>query len=60
MANRVAIVTKTEVTRSIAAAMAAGLKIGRVEVDHREGKVVIFPEGEEPRASSNPCDRLLR
>ncbi len=45
MANRPAIVTKVEVVRSIAAAISAGLKIGRVEVDHRSGRVVIVPEG---------------
>jgi hypothetical protein len=60
MANRPAIVTKTEVARSIAAAIAAGLKIGRIEVDHRAGKVVIFAQGQDDAVSRNPCDRLLR
>lgn len=58
MANRPAVVTKIEVTRSISAAIAAGLKIGRIEVDHRQDKVVIFPEGEEEVVARNPCDRL--
>lgn len=60
MANRPAIVTKVEVARSIAAAIAAGLKIGRVEVDHRAGLVVIVPEGSPDDSGSNPCDRLLK
>lgn len=60
MANRLAMVTKTEVARSIAAAMAAGLKIKRVEVDHRNGRVVIEPEGVSADTDENPCDRLLR
>jgi hypothetical protein len=60
MANRPAIVTKMEVARSIAAAMSAGLKIGRVEVDHRQGLVVIVPEGRTDDSSGNPCDRLLK
>lgn len=60
MANRPAIVTKVEVARSIAAAIAAGLKIGRVEVDHRTGLVVIVPEGSSDNSGSNPCDRLLK
>lgn len=60
MANRPAVVTKTEVARSIAAAMSAGLKIGRIEVNHREGKVVIYPAGMDEGALVNPCDRLLR
>lgn len=60
MANRPAIVTKVEVTRSNAAAIAAGLKIGRVEVDYRSGRVVIVPEGSLDDRGSNPCDRLLK
>lgn len=60
MANRPAVITKTEVTRSISAAIAAGLKIGRIEVDHRQGKVVIFSEGEDSLGGGNPCDRLLK
>ncbi len=60
MANRPAIVTKGEVARSIAAAISAGLKIGRVEVDHRTGRVVIVPEGSLNDSGSNPCDRLLK
>ena len=61
MANRPAIVTKVEVARSIAAAIAAGLKIGRVEVDHRAGLVVIVPDGSsEDSSGGNPCDRLLK
>lgn len=60
MTNRPAIVTKVEVTRSVSAVIAAGLKIGRIEVDHRLGKVVIFPEGDEDAVARNPCDRLLK
>lgn len=60
MANRAAIVTKVEVARSIAAALAAGLKIGRIEVDHRAGLVVIIPEDCASESSVNPCDRLLK
>lgn len=60
MANRIAIVTKTEVERSISAVMATGLRIGRIEVDHRTGKVVIFPEGANGAGGANPCDRLLK
>lgn len=60
MANRPVIVTKVEVARSIAAAISAGLKVGRVEVDHRAGLVVIVPEGCPDSSGGNPCDRLLR
>lgn len=59
MANCPAVVTKVEVARSIAAAISAGLKIGRVEVDHRTGRVVIVPEGRADESGGNPCDRLL-
>ena len=47
-------------SRSISAAISAGLKIGRIEIDHREGKVVIIPEGMDDSAQINPCDRLLK
>lgn len=60
MANRSAIVTKVEVARSISAAIAAGLKIGRVEVDHRTGRVVIVLDGGTDDSRDNPCDRLLK
>ena len=60
MANRPAVVTKIEVARSIAAVISAGLTIVRIEVDHREGKVVIFPEGVDGSTLVNPCDRLLK
>lgn len=60
MANRPTVVTKVEVVRSIAAAISAGLKIGRVEVDHRTGRVVIVPEGDPDESGANPCDRLLK
>lgn len=60
MAGRPALVSKSELTRSISAALSAGLKIGRVEVDHRAGKVVIIPEGSVDDIGANPCDRLLR
>lgn len=60
MANRPALVTKVEVARSIAAALSAGLKIGRIEVDHRAGRVVIVPEGSTEDSGRNPCDRLLK
>ncbi len=62
MANRSAIVTKTEVTRSIAAVLSAGLRIVRIEVDHRTGRVIIFSddEGAGGAGKANPCDRLLK
>lgn len=56
MANRPAQVTETEVKRSIKAAREAGLRIGRVDVDHRRGVVSIIPEGATSDASAHPWD----
>lgn len=59
MAARPALVSQQEVKRTVSAALAAGIRIGRIEVDHRTGKVTIFPEGIDDTKLSNPCDRLL-
>lgn len=45
MAARPALVSQTEIKRTLQAALSAGLRIGRVEVDHTTGRVVVFPEG---------------
>lgn len=60
MANRHALVTQIEVKRTVSGALAAGLRIGRIEVDHKTGKVTIYPEGLEVSSGANPCDRLLK
>lgn len=60
MGNRFAQVTKVEIERSLKGAQAAGLRIARVEVDHRRGVVSLIPEGAADDASANPCDRLLK
>jgi len=52
-------VTKEEIARSIAGAQKAGVKVGRVEIDHASGRVVIVADGSDDK-SRNPCDRLLR
>lgn len=60
MANRPALVSQTEVKRTVTAALAAGLRIARVEVDHRAGKVIIIPHGaDETMTGPNP-DELLK
>ena len=60
MAGRPAIVSQTEIKRTLSAAIGAGLRVGKVEIDHRAGKVTIYPEGAVLEATTNPCDRLLR
>lgn len=59
MAARPAMVSQQEVKRSVAGAVAAGVRIGRIEVDHRAGKVTIIPDGMDDTNTPNPCDRLL-
>lgn len=61
MANRPARVTEVEVKRTVKGAMAAGIPVGRIEVDHASGKVTIFPLGAEPDAGIGPNpDELLK
>jgi hypothetical protein len=61
MANRPALVSETEIKRSVKGALAGGMQIGRIEVDHRAGKVVIIPVGAPGGDDgANPCDRLLK
>lgn len=62
MPARRALVTQEEVKRVVKGVLAGGLRIGRVEVDPRTGRIVMFPEGATlDDATPNPCDdRLLR
>jgi transposase-like protein len=60
MANRPASVKQIDVTRAVKGAVAAGLLVGRVEVDQRTGKIIIWPAGAVTDETGNPCDRLLR
>ncbi len=45
-----------EIARTIRAALSVGLRIGRVEVDHATGRVVVFPEGATDGAAPNDWD----
>lgn len=60
MSNRPAQVTSTEIKRTLKGALDAGMVIGRVEVDHRTGKVIVWPAGAISAGGDNPCDELLR
>lgn len=56
MGNRPASVTVSEIKRTIAGAVAAGFAVGRIEVDHATGKVILFPAGEADSAEPNEWD----
>ena len=60
MPVRNAQVTQAEIRRTLQAALSAGLRIGRVEVDHASGRVVVFPEGAAAQAAGPDPDELLR
>jgi hypothetical protein len=60
MAKRLALVYQDEIKRTVRAALSAGLRIGRVEVDHTTGRVVVFPEGAAPQSLGPDPDELLR
>lgn len=57
---RPALVSQTEIKRTVQAALSAGLRIGRVEVDHTTGRVVLIPEGAAPKAVGPDPDELLK
>lgn len=54
------LVSQTEIKRTLQAALSAGLRIGRVEVDHATGRVVVVPEGAAVQAAGPDPDELLR
>lgn len=60
MANRPARVSQIEVKRTVSGAMAAGVRIARIEVDYRTGRVTIIPEGAAAQAAGPDPDELLR
>lgn len=60
MPARPALVSQNEIKRTLQAALSAGIRIGRVEVDHVTGRVVVFPEGAAPQAAGPDPDELLK
>lgn len=60
MAARPAVVSQAEIKRTLQAALSAGLRIGRVEVDHITGRVVVFPEGTTGQPAGPDPDELLK
>jgi hypothetical protein len=59
MANRPAQFKQADVTRAVKGAVAAGLSVGRVEID-RDGKIIVIAQGSLSATTANPCDRLLK
>lgn len=59
MSNRPAKITQTEISRTLKGAADAGVVVGRIEVDHRTGKVIVWPAGSVQSDGANPCDELL-
>lgn len=57
---RQAQITQAEIKRTLQAALSAGLRIGKVEVDHATGRVVVFPEGAAAQLAGPDPDELLR
>lgn len=59
MVRRPAVVSQAEIKRTLQAAQSVGLRIGRVEVDHATGRVVVFSEGASSQAVGPDPDELL-
>jgi len=51
-------VKQSDVTRAVAGAVKAGMRIGRVEID-ANGKIVILSETVAPPVAANPWDAVL-
>ena len=49
---------QSDVTRAVKGAEAAGMHIGRIEIDPN-GKIVILSEAAAPSARDNPWDEVL-
>jgi hypothetical protein len=60
MPNTRATVKQIDVTRAVRGAVAAGLAVGRVEVDQRTGKIVIFFDAANGANIGNEWDEVLR
>ena len=60
MTYRRAAITEQEIARTVRAVTKGGLAVGRIEVDHVTGKVIVFPAGAADDDGPNPCDRLLK
>lgn len=60
MSNRPALVSQAEIKRTLQAALSAGLRIGRLEVDHSSGRVVVFPDSQESQVVGPNPDELLK
>jgi hypothetical protein len=59
MAARPSRISQIEIKRTLQAALSAGLRIGRVEVDHATGRVVVIPEGAAAQVCGPDPDELL-
>lgn len=59
MTVRPLLVSQTEIKRTLQAALSAGLRISKVEVDHVAGRVILFPEGSAKEAAGPNPDELL-
>ena len=58
MANRPANLTQAEIARAVRGAEAAGLAVGRLEVDYLNRKVLVWPVG-AAGADASPIDAMI-
>lgn len=59
MGNRPAQFKQADVTRAVKGAVAAGLSVGRVEID-RDGKIIVIANGAMAAPAVNDWDRVLK
>jgi hypothetical protein len=59
MPNRSATVKQIDIQRAVKAALAAGLVVERIEVDHMQRKVIVYPAGAGRENGPNEWDEVL-
>ncbi|WP_372615335.1 hypothetical protein [Aquicoccus sp.] len=58
--NRPSTVKQADITRAVKGAVKAGFAVGRIEVDHVKGRVIIHLEGAGGQVKPNEWDEVLR
>ncbi len=59
MARTPATFKQSDVTRAVKAVQAAGVTVGRIEIDPATGKIVIFAGSDAEELKSNEWDEVL-
>lgn len=59
MARHSSLVSQAEIKRTVTAVLEGGVRLGKIEVDHRTGKVTIYPEAVGLEREADSADATL-